>query len=503
MKRLFALLLVLCMMAPLSAFAYDGNGPISDEKVKLSVLTGYYYSYPIEEMDWVQQTLKNANVELDIQIVDDASYKDVVIPRLAAGVDLPDIVKLPTMDQDMSYLNSGVFVDLTEYYEKYGYNMQKLFEKTPGLKETITTPDHKIFYIPVVSLSADYSRCIAYNTEWLKELGREIPTTVDEFYEVLKLMKETDLNHNGEADEVPLFLLPNYLQCFGSMWGLNLNNRYAVDENGVVTCSYTTDAYKDFLTFFKKLYDEGLLFNEFATSTVDIRNNLLANNRTGCMMTWLGSTPAHNAQLQPGWQIDKDEYIWEGAAPFKGPYGDQAYWASNSLSGYFGITKFCKDPEAAFCFLDYCMSEESTMLRQLGIEGEDYTVVDGKIQLSEASLKDENDYLRKKGSTFTGIPYAQGVESVDIECGEILAAKNLELRPYYKAPLSDGFAAAEDLELIQTYSTDLNSYMDEMMLRFITGDEPLDQFENYVQNLKALHVDDIVAIWQKRYDSTK
>ena len=73
MKRLFALLLVLCMMAPLSAFAYDGNGPISDEKVKLSVLTGYYYSYPIEEMDWVQQTLKNANVELDIQIVDDAS----------------------------------------------------------------------------------------------------------------------------------------------------------------------------------------------------------------------------------------------------------------------------------------------------------------------------------------------------------------------------------------------------------------------------------------------
>ena len=238
MKRLFALLLVLCMLAPLAAFAYDGNGPIADEKVNLSVLSGYYYSYPIEEMDWVQQTLKNANVALDIQIVDDASYKDVVIPRLAAGVDLPDIVKLPTMDQDMSYLKSGVFLDLTEYYEKYDYNMKKLFEKTPGLKETITTPDHKSFYIPVVSLSADYSRCIAYNTEWLKELGREIPTTVDEFYEVLKLMKETDLNHNGKADEVPLFLLPNYLQCFGSMWGLNLNNRYAVDENGVVTCSY-------------------------------------------------------------------------------------------------------------------------------------------------------------------------------------------------------------------------------------------------------------------------
>ena len=39
---------------------------------------------------------------------------------------------------------------------------------------------------------------------WLDALGLEMPTTTDEFEQVLLAFKEQDPNGNGQADEIPL-----------------------------------------------------------------------------------------------------------------------------------------------------------------------------------------------------------------------------------------------------------------------------------------------------------
>ena len=36
------------------------------------------------------------------------------------------------------------------------------------------------------------------NSEWLKKVGMDVPKTTDEFKEMLKRFKETDLNGNGK-----------------------------------------------------------------------------------------------------------------------------------------------------------------------------------------------------------------------------------------------------------------------------------------------------------------
>ena len=42
------------------------------------------------------------------------------------------------------------------------------------------------------------------NKTWLDAVGKEVPTTVDEWVDCLRAFKEAgDLNGNGEADEVP------------------------------------------------------------------------------------------------------------------------------------------------------------------------------------------------------------------------------------------------------------------------------------------------------------
>jgi putative aldouronate transport system substrate-binding protein len=52
----------------------------------------------------------------------------------------------------------------------------------------------------------------------------------------------------------------------------------------------------------------------------------------------------------------------------------------------------------------------------------------------------------------------------------------------------------------------LNTYIDEMTVKFITGKEPLANFDKYVAQLKALNVDEVVALRQKaleRYNARK
>jgi len=50
-------------------------------------------------------------------------------------------------------------------------------------------------------------------------------------------------------------------------------------------------------------------------------------------------------------------------------------------------------------------------------------------------------------------------------------------------------------------STPILDYVEMMEAKFISGDEPLDKFENYQNELKKLGVDEYIGIYQKYYDA--
>ena len=168
MKKIVCLLLMCLLVVP-SALAYDGTAPVTEETKTISILTTNSGSlqYNFSEMTWWQQVLKNANIELDMEILDNSAYNDAVKPRLAAGVDLPDIVRLPGADTDMSYANSGLFLDLAEYYETLGFNIKHHFEKYPTLKGSLTTPAGGMYYVPTLTPADANMRCMMVNRLYL------------------------------------------------------------------------------------------------------------------------------------------------------------------------------------------------------------------------------------------------------------------------------------------------------------------------------------------------
>ena len=69
------------------------------------------------------------------------------------------------------------------------------------MRDYITTPNGNIYSLPNV----DGSLHVQYNMKWLDNLGLEMPTTTEEFYQVMKAFKEQDANGNGDLnDEIPL-----------------------------------------------------------------------------------------------------------------------------------------------------------------------------------------------------------------------------------------------------------------------------------------------------------
>ena len=60
----------------------------------------------------------------------------------------------------------------------------------------------------------------------------------------------------------------------------------------------------------------------------------------------------------------------------------------------------------------------------------------------------------------------------------------------------------EEAEIISKYKTDVETYRDEMMLKFITGIEPLtrESYDAYVQHIKDMGIDHCLEIYQTAYD---
>lgn len=477
MKKIITI--ALSVMLLMSAFScsladYTGNGPIADEIKKVTILGADTTNTGMtaKGLPFYENLYQAAGVEPEIEFLEYLTYADAVKPRLAAGADLTDIIRLPDADSDMSYINSGLFIDLTDLIDKYGYNLKPALEKYGATLDDLRTPDGKIYYVPNLSDANLLGHCLHVNTQWLKQLNLEEPTTVDELYNVLKAFKENDCNGNGDInDEIPFTVKrADYLKLIGSFWGLDLMTGYHMDETGKVQSSYATESYRGYLTYMNKLYAEGLLDPEFASNSTDILTNYLAQDRMGSMYgyitdgyTMAGSNP-HYSESTPVVVAVKplsSEYVSEGF-----------YWNNDPVGTLFGISRDCKDPETAFKFLDFCYRSR-----------EEWVVDSSDIALSCYHL-----------------PVALIPETEYSIIPEWMAERDRAIAPLRRSQLHLRYYTEEDIEVIETYTSDIQTYTNENYLKFITGDRDLSEFDDYVATLESMGLNEVLAVYQRHFE---
>lgn len=481
-------------------FTYTGKGPVTAIKdAELSVLATNAWTTNVDlaHAKIVQQITDNAGIKVNWDLIPPQNYADAVNPRLAAGVDLPDIIYMPDQDQLMKYINSGIVIPIDELYEKYGVNLKTIYEQSPDVKASLTTPNGKMYYVPQQTLAKNYMPVFMVNERWLQTLGLQEPTTLDEFTEMLRQFKTNDPNQNGKADEIPMSMEPKFLEmAFGPVFGLDLSNQFYADDQGKVHFSYNEPAYKQYLTYLNSLYKEGLLGVDYASTTSDQVTSRISQNVTGATFNFSWYMSMVYSPLFKDY--NPKEPIFKGILPLKGPNGDQFYIGRTPVSGIFGISRDSKNPALAFKFLDYAVSEEAQTYYTWGIKDDTYTDKDGKKQFTAKGR--DNDYIQKLGIGPVNLPNIQSAESADALVPAWHSQLDKKLEPYIHAPFPFVYALPEEASTDSMAMPDITTYVEEMNFKFVSGSLGLDQFDSYLSTLKSMNIDQVIANKQAQYD---
>ncbi len=502
MKRIVSLLLVVLMMlAMTSAFAdYTGTAPVFDEKVTLSILTanGASRRSNVLEMPWWQKVLENANVDIDLEIVDSSTYNDVAQPRLAAAQDLPDIMRIQA--NAASVAASGLFTPLNDLIEKYGYNTKKMFEKYPNLEAAITFTDGNIYFLPYIYTADSNYRTMILNKGYLDQLGltmEDIKTT-DDLYDYLVKVRDMDMNGNGDpSDEYPMFVRgETYMNVFAMYWGVDIPNTSGFSvKDGEVYCDYLTDDYKEFLQFVNKLYNENLINKDFLSANWDMQAAAYSEDAIGSTPDFISNAVDGSQLSTEGWDFYNDEPIYQIAC-LQNKYGEPVVYGRSVMGVNYGVTSFAKDPEAAFKFLDYMYSEEVGIQTWYGTEGVDYVKNGDKFEFQNEYLENKDTYRDNNGynmDAFGGYQY-----DYSSAMSPMLGEQTRAYAAYTWNPSRlNKYYTEEQQDVLNTYLTDLKTYFSENATAFMLGTKSFDEWDAYIQGAKDMGVEQVIAVYQE------
>lgn len=505
MKRFLSFLLVLMLAASACAAGLaEGTLPLTDKEgasVSMLAMNSWYSTVDLSDAQLLNEISTRAGVKVEWNLIDPTIYSDTVSPMLASGQDLPDIIQLPDTDNNMTYLSTGMFLKLDEYFDIMP-NYVKFLEENPFIKASLTAVDGHIYYVPQTVVTNNYQPVMMYNMPWLEKLGIEAPTTLDAFVDMLRAFRDNDMNGNGDAtDEVPMSVQSAFLPyMFGPAFGLDLVSGFYADDEGVVHyAAYESEAYKNYLTFLHGLYEEGLLEVEFTSLNRDQITERCANDRTGVTFdySWQMST-LYSAQYP---NYDGETGIIVGAAPLSGE-SEGFYVGRNPVSGVFGVNAKAADVELAVKFLDYAMSEEAQDLYVWGMEGLTYEVdADGNRQYLPRCTEDTIWY-QGLGINAPCMPSQQSTPATDVLLADwhVKADREFE-EPYIRSPFPNVYSTEDETSVISMYLVDVTTYVDERAVSFICGYSDIEtEFDSYLSTLEAMQVEELIKVRQAQYD---
>lgn len=523
-----------------SKLTEPGKFPISNEKVTLTIITPAIASTEgtIQDNKFTKEFEEKTNVHIEWQQVE-TNFKEKLNLMFASG-DLADIVlsgvgNVNRMDKStQSQLGSqGLIIPLNKLIDTQSVWFKQALADNPELKSYITTPDGNIYDLPMINdgyhTENPYKMWI--DTTWLKNLGLNMPTTTDEFYNVLKAFKDNDPNKNGKKDEIPLstckaganveldgFLMNAFTYAPGG------DRLYLKD--GKVTLAATEAGYKDGLKYLNKLYSEGLINKDSFTQDQKAQINL---NENGDVPV-IGAFPSLHLGYALNLTATNKWHEYNSVPPLQGPKGFKSTTYQpygKFVTGVFSITKDCKNPEAAFRLADYFYSTEGTLRANWGRENIEWTKaddsqkgLDGSPAKYKTILTDKTQEANKNVSwgqlfpfnaprklqwSFAAPqdPYDAKVNPMEGRMNIFYAAtkEHTKVNPDIKTVLPDLYYSPESAEELSRLKITINDYVNESIIKFIVGKQDVDKdWDSYVSQLDKLGVKNYLKIIQDSYD---
>ena len=488
--------------------------PIAKDKITLKLMGRKIpQNGEWEEMEMFKRMEELTNIAFEFDTPISTGYLEKKNLALVSG-DYPDVFYsggIAIQDEE-TYGPQGVLLPLEDYIEKYAPFIKKTLSENPEIKKAITASDGHIYSLPYICRTKTMAGSILYiNMDWLSNVGKGKPKTVDEFYDVLKAFKEKDPNKNDKQDEIPLSYWKQNSACDGI-----LNNIFYAAFSGQaggawhdiigdkVVYNPVQPAFKDFLAYMNKLYSEKLLDNEMFTQTLQ---QYVAKYKEGTMGI---SSISLSSVLSPG-----DPANYEILSPLTSSINVKKVTPhlSGVYTGTFALTNKCKYPEAMIRWADVFFRAVDDNVKGLcgltnflGIYEYNWYFDDAsrKTYTRESKVEGLNpvEYISKHVMPGGfGWVVTDAVPNTD----PILLLKATESEKQYfpyMIPIYPNTVrfTQEEAERMNFLSNDINNYVGQMIAKFIIGEEPLSQWDTYVKTVNSMGLEELTKIMQDAYD---
>lgn len=352
-----------------------------------------------------QEITKKTGVRLKVEYLVGLDQATKVSLMLASG-DLPDFVY--GSGEHQQFIRAGALVPIEGYIKKYGKYCKQIYSDSDFRKLTLT--DGHIYFLAynrnevAPSTKGDYAWWTMIDA--LKENGYPkfkywedyIPFIRDyvKKHPTIDGAKTIGLTITTEGARFYMITNPPKFLMGSQDDGAYIVNQQTYEAKLFALQKGTYRFYKDLNT----LWQEGILDKEMFVQSHD---QYLAKIAQGRVVATFG----RNFHLTNTWNSLRQagKFGKAPAVPFPLVYKgtDRSRYLMVSTIGTrdgISITKKCKDPVAAFKFLDALCSLDIQKLMYWGIKGEDYTVEKGgKMTVSQKQMDLRRDpvYQKKQG----------------------------------------------------------------------------------------------------------
>lgn len=432
---------------------------------------------------------------------------------MMADEKLPDMIFSSGIDSyypggvEMAYAD-GILYDYTDLVnEENTPNFCKLVNEDEYLQKLVTDDEGRIIRLGAKICGSEEADLTftgpLIRTDYLEATGLDMPKTIDDWTEMLAAMKANGVKYPLAFHDLPLF----ETNVFSSAYGIDANGTY-IKEDGTVAYGPAEDAYKDYLMQMNEWYEAGYINPDFTTQTEQDVLSMASSGDVGSCITHLYSygyyyypaaeeTDPSKAMVPVSFPVLNEG---DTLAPLRA--------SSRSLADYKYITADAENLEACVALLDALYLEDIDRSLMYGIEGVGYTMEDGvpveTIVTDETTTEEMLQRSPSQWHTF---------EDTDLDY--ILTYKyNKGCQPdaltLWKEQGTDGMISnsilynTEESEVRASYRADIETYVEEMSLKFIMGTESFDKFEEYQETLKSMHLDELIAADQsamERYEA--
>ncbi len=519
-KRILALTLCLLMLAPAALadmqgvytppHVNDGQYPISDGSAKvtwwMSISDRAINFIDTYDMNPAYQKIQE-NTGVDIEFIHPTvGMVQEQFNLLCASGQLPDIIQLPNPDTYYSgglqqMYNDGLIIDLTPYLEQYAPQYLSVINHSElSRKQIYEGENNEVFGVYRIT-HADIVPSWRMNcrADWLKEFGMEEPTTVAEYEAYF------DAVLKNKPGVTPLYTDFKNVEAVTLLMGAFDMLATFYDDNGTISYYANSENYKEFLALMHTWYEKGYITSDFASLTPTEVTAMFDSGTLAMYPESVDATYVRTKDLNmevtnlPYMRAAEDSVV--GVKPANVPVDAGVSYVSV-------ITTACKDVPTALRLLNYMYTYEGALIGNWGVEGLTY-------EMGEDGFPHFTEYYTKNpdGMTTSNAAYALRAHLgskytySDLICG-LTDQVQIANRTKWMADTNEQSflrlppikLTSAELEKRTEIMTEVNTYASEMMFKFITGAETLDNWGSYISTVESMGLTEAIKITQDAFN---